>query len=110
ETDLFAEQAVLVGGLSELIEAGFDTLVEAGYQPEIAYFCCLEEIKLMADMIYANGLADMKRRISSTAAFGGLVSGPRVVDAASREAMRAVLKDIVDGRFAKVLAAEMAAG
>lgn len=110
ETDLFAEQAVLVGGLSELIEAGFETLVEAGYQPEIAYFCCLEEIKLMADMIYANGLADMKRRISSTAAFGGLVSGPRVVDGASREAMRSVLRDIVDGRFAKALAAEMAAG
>ncbi len=110
ETDLFAEQAVLVGGLSELIEAGFETLTEAGYQPEIAYFCCLEEIKLMADMIHANGLADMKRRISSTAAFGGLVSGPRVVDAASREAMRTVLSDIVDGRFAKTLAMEMAKG
>jgi ketol-acid reductoisomerase len=110
ETDLFAEQAVLVGGLAELIEAGFETLVEAGYQPEIAYFSCLEEIKLMADMIYANGLADLRERISSTAAFGGLVAGPRVVDAGSRAAMREILADIVSGRFSAALADEMQAG
>ncbi len=110
ETDLFAEQAVLVGGLTELIEAGFETLVAAGYQPEIAYFSCLEEIKLMADMIYARGLADLRERISSTAAFGGLVAGPRVVDASSRAAMRAVLDDIATGRFAAALEREMAAG
>lgn len=107
ETDLFAEQAILVGGLSELVEAGFETLVEAGYQPEIAYFCCLEEIKLMADMIYANGLADMKRRISSTAAFGALLSGSRVVNDDSRAAMRAILADIVEGRFTRALSEEM---
>ncbi|MGH8161169.1 MAG: ketol-acid reductoisomerase [Gammaproteobacteria bacterium] len=110
ETDLFAEQAVLVGGLTELIEAGFETLVDAGYQPEIAYFSCLEEIKLMADMIYAGGLADLRERISSTAAFGGLVAGPRIVDARSRAAMREVLGDITSGRFAEALAREMAGG
>ncbi|MDN5865259.1 MAG: ketol-acid reductoisomerase [Gammaproteobacteria bacterium] len=110
ETDLFAEQAVLVGGLSELIEAGFETLVEAGYQPEIAYFSCLEEVKLMADMIHERGLADMKRRISTTAAFGALLSGPRVIDRSSRAAMRELLADIAAGRFAQALSAEMAAG
>ncbi|MGH8270973.1 MAG: ketol-acid reductoisomerase [Gammaproteobacteria bacterium] len=110
ETDLFAEQAVLVGGLTELIEAGFETLVAAGYQPEIAYFSCLEEVKLMADMIYANGLAQLRERISSTAAFGGLVAGPRVVDEHSRAAMREVLADIVSGGFADALAHEMDAG
>lgn len=110
ETDLFAEQAVLVGGLSALIEGGFETLVEAGYQPEIAYFSCLEEVKLMADMIYAHGLADMKRRISSTAGYGALVSGPRIIGEASRRAMREVLDDIAEGRFAAALEQEMANG
>lgn len=110
ETDLFAEQAVLVGGLTELIEAGFETLVEAGYQPEIAYFSCLEEMKLMADMIYAGGIADMRARISSTAAFGALEAGPRVVNEGSRAAMREVLADIATGRFAEALSREMAAG
>ncbi len=110
ESDLFAEQAVLVGGLTELIEAGFETLVAAGYQPEIAYFSCLEEVKLMADMIYANGLAHLQERISSTAAFGGLVAGPRVVDERSRAAMREVLADIVSGGFADALVREMDAG
>ncbi|MGH8273907.1 MAG: ketol-acid reductoisomerase [Gammaproteobacteria bacterium] len=110
ETDLFAEQAVLVGGLTELIEAGFETLVEAGYQPEIAYFSCLEEVKLMADVIYAGGIADMRERISSTAAFGGLAAGPRVVSEGSRAAMREVLADIAAGRFAEALSREMAAG
>ncbi len=110
ETDLFAEQAILVGGLTQLIESGFETLVEAGYQPEIAYFSCLEEVKLMADMIYSEGLARLWERISSTAAFGALVSGPQVVNASSRTAMRAVLADIVSGRFADRLEREMAAG
>jgi len=108
ETDLFAEQAVLVGGLSNLIEAGFETLVEAGYQPEIAYFCCLEEVKLMADMIYAGGLARLQERISSTAAFGGLEVGPRVINPDSRAAMRDALERIRSGAFTQSLDAEIA--
>lgn len=110
ETDLFAEQAVLVGGLTELIEAGFETLVEAGYQAEIAYFCCLQEVKLMADMIYGEGLAWLQERISSTAAFGGLEVGPRVVNEASRKAMREALARIRSGEFAAALEREMQAG
>lgn len=110
ETDLFAEQAVLVGGLTELIEAGFETLVAAGYQSEIAYFCCVQEVKLMADMIYAEGLARLQERISSTAAFGGLEVGPRIVNEASRLAMREALARIRSGEFAAALEREIQAG
>ncbi len=110
ETDLFAEQAVLVGGLTALIEAGFETLVEAGYQPEIAYFSCLEEVKLIADMIYARGLASLWQSISSTAAFGGLEVGPHVIGEPARAAMRDALVRIRSGEFARALQAETAAG
>lgn len=110
ETDLFAEQAVLVGGLTELIKQAFTTLTEAGYQSEIAYFCCLEEVKLMADLIYEQGLASLWDSISSTAAFGGLQAGPRVVNEQSRQAMREALSKIRDGRFAADLARETRAG
>ena len=110
ETDLFAEQAVLSGGLTHLISAGFDTLVEAGYQPEIAYFCCLHEIKLMADMIYARGIAGMRESISATAEFGDYTRGPRVIGPESRAAMQAMLKEIQSGEFAQELAREMDSG
>ena len=110
ETDLFAEQAVLSGGLTHLISAGFETLVEAGYAPEVAYFCCLHEIKLMADMIYARGIAGMRESISSTAEFGDYTRGPRVIGPESRAAMRAMLKEIQSGEFARELAREMESG
>jgi ketol-acid reductoisomerase len=110
ETDLFAEQAVLSGGLTHLISAGFDTLVEAGYAPEIAYFCCLHEIKLMADMIYARGIAGMRESISSTAEYGDYTRGPRVIGPESRAAMRAMLTEIQSGVFARELAQEMESG
>ncbi len=101
ETDLFGEQAVLCGGVSHLIKAGFETLVEAGYQPEIAYFEVLHELKLIVDLIYRGGLAYMRYSISDTAEWGDYVSGPRVINDESKKAMRAVLKDIQDGTFAK---------
>jgi ketol-acid reductoisomerase len=107
ETDLFAEQAVLCGGLTHLIAAGFDTLVEAGYAPEIAYFCCLHEIKLIADMIYARGVAGMRESISATAEFGDYTRGPRVIGPESRAAMRALLGEIRSGAFAAELQREM---
>ena len=110
ETDLFAEQAVLCGGLTHLIGAGFDTLVEAGYAPEIAYFCCLHEIKLIADMVYSRGIAGMRESISTTAEFGDYTRGPRVIGPESRAAMRALLDEIQSGAFAKELEAEMQAG
>jgi ketol-acid reductoisomerase len=110
ETDLFAEQAVLSGGLTHLISAGFETLVEAGYAPEIAYFCCLHEIKLMADMIYARGIAGMRESISSTAEFGDYTRGPRVIGPESRAAMKAMLREIQDGEFAAELSREMESG
>ena len=110
ETDLFAEQAVLSGGLTHLIAAGFDTLVAAGYAPEIAYFSCLHEIKLMADMIYARGIAGMRESISATAEYGDYTRGPRVIGAASRAAMDELLKEIQSGAFAAELAREMTAG
>ncbi|HSN17600.1 MAG TPA: ketol-acid reductoisomerase [Gammaproteobacteria bacterium] len=110
ETDLFAEQAVLSGGLTHLISAGFETLVEAGYAPEVAYFCCLHEIKLMADMIYARGIAGMRESISSTAEFGDYTRGPRVIGPESRAAMKAMLKEIQRGEFAMELAREMESG
>ena len=110
ETDLFGEQAVLCGGLTELIVAGWETLVEAGYQPEVAYFECLHEVKLIVDLIYEGGIARMHEFISDTAAYGDLVTGKRIVTDETRQAMKAVLKDIQDGTFAKNWQAEAEAG
>lgn len=110
ETDLFAEQAVLCGGLGQLITAAFETLTEAGYPEEIAYFCCLHEVKLIADLVQSRGLAGMRQSISSTAAFGDATRGTRVIGAESRGAMRAMLEEIRDGRFAGELETEMQAG
>jgi len=101
ETDLFGEQAVLCGGLSTLIQDGFETLVEAGYQPEIAYFECLHEVKLIVDLVYEGGLSWMRHSISDTAEWGDYRSGPRVIDEGVRERMRQVLSEIQDGSFAK---------
>ena len=110
ETDLFAEQAVLCGGLTHLIEAGFDTLTDAGYSPAIAYFCCLHEVKLIADMIYQRGIAGMRESISATAEFGDYTRGPRVIGTDTRKAMRGLLDDIQRGEFADELTRELAAG
>jgi len=101
ETDLFGEQAVLCGGVTELVKAGFDTLVEAGYQPEIAYFECLNELKLIVDMMFEGGLAWMRYSVSDTAKYGDCVAGPRVVDAHTRETMKDLLRAVQDGTFAK---------
>lgn len=101
ETDLFGEQAVLCGGLTSLVKAGFETLTEAGYQPELAYFECLHELKLIVDLMYEEGLEGMRYSISDTAQWGDFVSGPRVVDAKVKESMKAVLTDIQNGTFAK---------
>jgi ketol-acid reductoisomerase len=106
ETDLFGEQAVLCGGATELIVAGFETLVEAGYQPEVAYYEVMHELKLIVDLLHEGGLAKMHKYISDTAAWGDMVSGPRVVDESSRAAMRDVLKEIQDGTFARNWVAE----
>ncbi len=110
ETDLFGEQAVLCGGATELIVAGFETLVEAGYQPEVAYYEVMHELKLIVDLLHEGGLRKMHEFISDTAAWGDMISGPRVVDANSRAAMKAVLGEIRDGTFAKNWIAENAAG
>jgi ketol-acid reductoisomerase len=101
ETDLFGEQAVLCGGASALVQAGFETLVEAGYQPEVAYFECLHELKLIVDLMYEGGIAKQRWSVSDTAEYGDYVSGPRVIDARVKESMKAVLKDIQSGAFAK---------
>jgi ketol-acid reductoisomerase len=101
ETDLFGEQAVLCGGVSELVTAGFETLVEAGYQPEIAYFECLHELKLIVDLIYEGGMERMLEFVSETAKYGDFSRGPRVVDAHVRANMKKILEEIQDGRFAK---------
>jgi len=101
ETDLFGEQAVLCGGVSALIQAGFETLTEAGYPPEMAYFECLHEMKLIVDLIFEGGIADMRYSISNTAEYGDMVSGPRVINEESKRAMREVLKEIQNGKFAK---------
>ena len=101
ETDLFGEQAVLCGGLCELIKAGFDTLVDAGYDPEIAYFECLHEVKLIVDLIYEGGIANMNYSISNTAEYGEYVSGPRVITDETRAAMRGILADIQSGKFTR---------
>ena len=101
ETDLFGEQAVLCGGVVELIRNGFETLVEAGYAPEMAYFECLHEVKLIVDLIYEGGIANMNYSVSNTAEYGEYVSGPRVVDARSKAAMKEVLDDIQTGKFTR---------
>jgi ketol-acid reductoisomerase len=101
ETDLFGEQAVLCGGLVELMRNGFETLVEAGYAPEMAYFECVHEVKLIVDLIYEGGIANMNYSVSNTAEYGEYVSGPRVVNQSSRKAMKKVLDDIQSGRFAR---------
>jgi ketol-acid reductoisomerase len=110
ETDLFAEQAVLCGGLTHLITAAFDTLHEAGYPAELAYLSCLHEVKLMADMMHVRGIAGMRRSISSTAEYGDYRCGPRVINEASRSAMRDMLAEIRSGAFARDLTAEAGAG
>jgi ketol-acid reductoisomerase len=101
ETDLFGEQAVLCGGVTELIKAGFDTLVEAGYSPENAYFECLHEMKLIVDLMYQGGMSTMRYSISDTAEYGDYVTGTKIVTEDTRKAMKAVLKDIQDGTFAR---------
>jgi ketol-acid reductoisomerase len=110
ETDLFGEQAVLCGGVTELVRLGFETLVEAGYQPEIAYYECLHELKLIVDLIYEGGLAGMRYSISDTAEYGDLTRGPRVIDEHVRENMRRLLADIREGNFAREWIEEMDAG
>ncbi|WP_426690482.1 ketol-acid reductoisomerase [Rhodanobacter ginsengiterrae] len=110
ETDLFGEQAVLCGGASELVIKGFETLVEAGYQPEIAYYEVMHELKLIVDLFYEGGLSKMLQFVSETAQYGDYVSGPRVVDAGVKARMKEVLTDIQDGTFARNWTAEYAAG
>ena len=101
ETDLFGEQTVLCGGLVELMKAGYETLVEAGYAPEMAYFECVHEVKLIVDLIYEGGIANMNYSVSNTAEYGEYVSGPRVVGPQSKQAMKAILDDIQSGKFVK---------
>ncbi|WP_297483725.1 ketol-acid reductoisomerase [Sulfurimonas sp.] len=110
ETDLFGEQAVLCGGVSSLVQAGFETLTEAGYAPEMAYFECLHELKLIVDLMFEGGIADMRYSISNTAEYGDYVSGKRVINAESKAAMKEILKEIQDGRFAKDFILEGQAG
>ena len=110
ETDLFGEQAVLCGGLTALLKAGFDTLVEAGYQPELAYYECVNELKLIVDLIYEGGLAQMRYSISNTAEYGDYTSGPRLIDESVRKRMREILVDIQSGKFAKEWVLENQAG
>lgn len=110
ETDLFGEQAVLCGGVVELIKTGFETLVEAGYEPEMAYFECCHELKLIVDLIYEGGIANMDYSVSNNAEYGQYYTGPKVVNAESREAMRACLKQIQNGQYAKSFLAECALG
>jgi ketol-acid reductoisomerase len=106
ETDLFGEQVVLCGGVSALVQAGFETLVEAGYQPESAYFECLHELKLIVDLMYEHGISGMRFSISTTAEYGDLTRGPRVINAAVREEMRKILGEIRSGEFAREWVAE----
>ncbi len=110
ETDLFGEQAVLCGGASALVQAGFETLVEAGYQPEMAYFECLHELKLIVDLMVESGISGMRFSISETAEWGDYISGPRVINASSRKAMQAILRDIQSGKFTKNWVKEYKAG
>jgi ketol-acid reductoisomerase len=110
ETDLFGEQVVLCGGLTSLVQAGFETLVEAGYQPESAYFECLHELKLIVDLMYEQGIAGMRYSISDTAEYGDLTRGPRLIDDAVRAEMRTILDEIQSGAFAKEWIAESESG
>ena len=110
ETDLFGEQAVLCGGVSELVRAGYETLVEAGYDPRLAYFECLHELKLIVDLIYEKGITGMRHSISNTAEFGDLTRGKRVIGDDSRAAMKAILSEIQSGEFAREWIAENSAG
>ncbi len=110
ETDLFGEQAVLCGGVSALIRASFDTLVEAGYQPEMAYFECCHELKLICDLIFKHGISGMRRRVSDTAEFGDMTRGPRIVDEYVRGTLKEVLEEVQDGRFAREWILENQAG
>ena len=106
ETDLFGEQVVLCGGATELVVKGFETLVEAGYQPEVAYYECLHELKLIVDLLHEGGLSKMHRFISETAKYGDLTRGPRIVNAATKREMKKVLKEIQKGKFARQWIAE----
>ena len=110
ETDLFGEQAVLCGGTAALVKAGFETLIEAGYQPEIAYFECLHELKLIVDLMYRGGLQYMRYSISDTAEYGDYTAGPKIVTAETKKAMKQILTDIQDGKFAKAWIAEAEGG
>jgi len=110
ETDLFGEQVVLCGGTTELVRSGFQTLVDAGYQPEIAYFECLHELKLIVDLMYEQGISGMRYSISDTAEYGDMTRGPRVIDDGTRERMKQILTEIQDGTFAKEWVAESRAG
>ncbi len=101
ETDLFGEQVVLCGGATELIKAGFDTLIEAGYQPEIAYFECLHELKLITDLIYVTGIQGMRKRVSDTAEYGDLTRGKRIITERTRKEMKVILKEVQSGKFAR---------
>ena len=110
EADLFAEQAVLCGGMSALVEAGFDILVEAGYQPEMAYFECVHELKFIVDLMHRAGLSGMRARISETAKWGGVSVGPKIIDKTVRLRMKKALLDIQGGKFAKEWLRETASG
>ncbi len=110
ETDLFGEQVVLCGGLTALVQAGFETLVEAGYQPESAYFECLHELKLIVDLMYEQGIAGMRYSISTTAEYGDLTRGPRVINAAVKDEMRKILGEIQSGQFAEEFVGEVRSG
>ena len=110
ETDLFGEQVVLCGGLTSLVQAGFETLVEAGYQPEMAYFECLHEVKLIVDLMYEEGIAGMRYSISDTAEYGDVTRGPRIVTPATKKMMQKILKEIQTGKFAKEWIAESESG
>jgi ketol-acid reductoisomerase len=110
ETDLFGEQAVLCGGMSRLVQAGFEVLTEAGYQPEVAYFECLHELKLIVDLMYEGGIAKQRWSVSDTAEYGDYVSGPRIIDESVKQRMRDVLSDIKDGSFAARFIADQDAG
>jgi ketol-acid reductoisomerase len=110
ETDLFGEQSVLCGGATELVQAGFETLVDAGYDPRLAYFECLHELKLIVDLMYEKGITGMRDSISNTAEYGDLTRGPKVIGPEVREAMKQILSDIQSGEFAKEWIAENRAG
>src|SRR5690606_12086920 len=110
ETDLFGEQAVLCGGAAALVQAGFATLVEAGYAPEMAYFECLHELKLIVDLFYEGGIANMWYSVSNTAEYGGLTRGPRIVTDETKQEMKRILNEIQTGRFAREFVTENQAG